>query len=353
MNHDGPIDGHVSKDKFHNEIQHDRVQREEARNDPRLDWFRAARFGAFIHWGLYALPNRWTDRKQHRQNWAEEWKMYAHRVPVKEYEQYAKDFNPVEFDADAWAKLFHDAGQKYVVITAKHHDGFCLFDSKHTDYTSVKATPFGRDIIKELVEACAKYDLKFGLYYSQAQDWYHPDGDGNIWDFNPEEKDFGGYLKNYVHPQLTELLTNYGDIAVLWFDTPGPVTLEQSKAMLEHVHSIQPNCLINGRVGNGLGDYASAGDNGYMNQWVDMDWECCATMNNTWGYRASDTNFRPVETLIANLERCVKANGNYLLNVGPDDLGNIPQPSVDRLLAIGEHLKSNPISEMNKEALAK
>lgn len=333
----------MAEQRVTDQIEPKRAQRPDARSHPRLNWFRQARFGAFIHWGLYALPDRWEDRPSHKPWWTKEWFQQARRIPASEYEQLANDFNPTEFDADAWAELFQSAGQKYVVITAKHHDGFCLFDSKLTDYNVVKATPFGRDIIAELAEACAKRSLRFGVYYSQTQDWHHPDAAGNDWDFTFDADRFDRYIHEYVAGQLEELLSNYGPICLVWFDTPMVITPEQSRFLLDHVHSLQDDCLVSGRIGNQTGDYATSGDNEYLTADLEVDWECPATMNDTWGYRACDHNWRSVDQLMENLRRVVAKKGNYLLNVGPDPLGRIPQPSVEALREMGQRLREQPL----------
>ncbi|MEA3408285.1 MAG: alpha-L-fucosidase, partial [Chloroflexota bacterium] len=320
-------------------IRKERGQREEARQDPRLDWWRRAKFGMFIHWGLYAIPaGEW---KGEQIPGIGEWIMYRARIPVEEYEELAEQFDPVKFDAAEWVSLAKNAGQKYIVITSKHHDGFCMFDSDVTDYNIVDATPFGRDPIKELAAECQKQGVKLGFYYSQTQDWHHPGGVGNDWDYDEEEKDFADYLENYVKPQVRELLTNYGPIAIIWFDTPREITEEQSRSLLNLVHELQPDCLVSGRVGNTLGDYASTGDNAIPDEAVDMDWETPATINDTWGYKTYDDNWKSAETLIQKLVDIVSKGGNYLLNVGPTAEGVIPQPSVDRLLSMGNWLKEN------------
>ncbi len=311
-------------------------QREGARDDPRLDWWREARFGMFIHWGLYALPaGRWAGR---RVPGIGEWIMKHALIGAGEYERLAATFNPEGFDADAWVRLAAEAGQKYLVITAKHHDGFCMFATEQTDYNIVDATPFGRDPMADLAEACRKYGLKFGFYYSQTQDWHHPNGDGNYWDFNEDAKDFERYIQGYVKPQVRELLTQYGDIALIWFDTPRRMTEAQSRDLLQYVHEIQPACLVSGRVGNTLGDYASTGDNAIPDVAIDIDWETPATINDTWGFKIDDHNWKTSQELIGKLVDIVSKGGNYLLNVGPTAEGLIPEPSAERLRAVGDWL---------------
>jgi alpha-L-fucosidase len=314
-------------------------QRADAYQDPRLNWWREARFGMFIHWGLYAIPaGEW---KGEPVQGIGEWIMLRARIPVSEYEQFAKQFNPVKFDAAEWVALAKAAGQKYMVITSKHHDGFCLFKSALTDYNMIDATPFGRDVIKELADECQKQGMRLGFYYSQTQDWHHPDGDGNDWDFDESKKDFAGYIDNYVKSQVRELLTNYGPVALIWFDTPKRITVEQSKELLDLVHELQPDCLVSGRLGNGLGDYASAGDNVIPGKTLTADWETPATINDTWGFKTNDHNWKSTDDLIHKLVDIVSKGGNYLLNVGPTAEGEIPPPSVERLRAMGAWLATN------------
>jgi alpha-L-fucosidase len=320
-------------------IRKERGQREGAHQDPRLNWWRDAKFGLFIHWGLYSIPaGEWQGQKIPGIG---EWIMYRAQIPVAEYEPLAKRFNPVKFDAAEWVALAKRAGQKYIVITSKHHDGFCMYKSELTTYNIAGATPFGRDPLKELAIECQKQGLKLGFYYSQTQDWHHPDGDGNTWDFDESKKDFADYIDNYVKPQVRELLTNYGPIAIIWFDTPKGISVEQSQALLDLCREIQPECLVCGRLGNSLGDYASAGDNAIPQQLVELDWETPATINDTWGYKADDHNWKSPQDLIHKLVDIISKGGNYLLNVGPTAEGVIPEPSVERLLAMGDWLQVN------------
>ncbi|HZO31785.1 MAG TPA: alpha-L-fucosidase [Chloroflexota bacterium] len=315
------------------------AQRPGASSDPRLDWFREARFGMFIHWGLYAIPaGRW---KGQAIPGIGEWIQLRARIPNAEYEQLAKQFNPTQFDAEAWVSLAKRAGQKYLTITAKHHDGFCMYDSKVTEYDVVDATPFGRDPMKELAEACGRHGIKLCFYYSQTQDWHHPDGHANDWDFDPAKKDFEGYVREYVKPQVRELLTQYGPIGLIWFDTPLIISRELSQELVDLVHEIQPACLVNGRIGNDIGDYAETRDNVVPEDLIEADWENPATINDTWGFKSDDHNWKSTETLIQKLVDIVSKNGNYLLNVGPTADGVIPQPSVERLEAIGRWLETH------------
>ncbi len=314
-----------------------------AQQDParekRIEWWRQARFGMFIHWGLYAVPaGEWKGKPVPGIG---EWIMNRARIPVKEYEQLAGQFNPVKFDADAWVRLASRAGQRYIVITSKHHDGFAMFHSRVSPYNIVDATPFKRDVMKELAEACRKYGVKLCFYYSQSQDWHHPDGLGNTWDYDEGKKDFARYLNELVKPHVREILTNYGPIGLIWFDTPMRITREQSRELAGLVHSIQPDCLVSGRIGNDVGDYRSMGDNQIPAKVMDYDWETPVTLNDTWGFKKDDQNWKSPQTLIRQLVDVVSKNGNYLLNVGPTAEGIIPQPSVDRLLAVGKWLEVN------------
>jgi alpha-L-fucosidase len=320
-------------------IRYGMAQRPGATSDPRLNWFREARFGMFIHWGLYAIPaGRW---KGQAIPGIGEWIQLRARIPNAEYEQLAKQFNPTRFDAEAWVSLAKRAGQRYLTITAKHHDGFCMYDSKVTEYDIVDATPFGRDPMKELAAACQRHGIMLCFYYSQTQDWHHPDGHANDWDFDPAKKDFEGYVREYVKPQVRELLTQYGPIGLIWFDTPLIISRELSQELVDLVHEIQPACLVNGRIGNDIGDYAETRDNIVPEDLVQADWENPATINDTWGFKSDDHNWKSTETLIQKLVDIVSKNGNYLLNVGPTADGVIPQPSVERLEAMGRWLEVN------------
>lgn len=213
-----------------------------------MKWFRDARYGMFIHWGLYAIPaGRW---KQESIPQVGEWIMKYARIPVNEYEKLASEFIPDQFDAREWVNIAKNAGMKYITITAKHHDGFAMYDSKCSTYDIVDATPFKRDPMKELAEACTREGIVFCFYYSQLQDWHHPDGEGNDWDFpDGGTKNFARYMEEKVKPQIREILTEYGPVGLIWFDTPYEMPKEFCEELVEFVHGIQPNCIINGRVG--------------------------------------------------------------------------------------------------------
>lgn len=323
-------------------IRYGHEQRPEARRDPRLNWWRHVRFGMFIHWGLYSiLAGVW---KGQAVPGIGEWIQHRARIPVREYEALAGHFNPTQLDADAWVSLAKRAGQKYLVITAKHHDGFCMYDSKLTDYDIVDATPFGRDPIKELAEACRRHDIRLCFYYSQSQDWHHPDGYGNDWDFDPSGQNFAAYLEDYVKPQVRELLTRYGPVGLIWFDTPMIISREQSQSLVNLVHELQPQCLVNGRIGNDCGDYAESRDNAIPRERLEADWETPATINDTWGYKEDDQNWKSPTELVHQLVDTVSKGGNYLLNIGPTADGTIPPPSVERLEAMGHWLAVNGAS---------
>jgi len=318
---------------------------ENERYDERMAWWREAKFGMFIHWGLYAVPaGAW---KGVCVAGIGEWIQYRARIPIKEYEQLAKRFNPVKFDAKEWVRIAKEAGMKYIVITAKHHDGFCMFDTKLTDYNIVKATPFKRDPLKELAEACREEGIKLGFYYSQTLDWHHPDGMGNDWDYDPTKQNFTKYLREYVKPQLRELLTNYGPVAVIWFDIGTP-TPELAQELKKFVRELQPDTIISGRIGmrggrwaHGLGDYREMGDNEIPDGRVEGDWETPATINDTWGYKSYDHNWKSAGNIIQKLVDIVSKGGNYLLNVGPTAEGVIPEPCVRILKEVGAWLKVN------------
>jgi alpha-L-fucosidase len=307
--------------------------------EARLAWFREAKYGLFIHWGLYAIPaGEW---KGQAIPGIGEWIMYRARIPVREYETLARQWNPVRFDADAWVRLARDAGMRYIVITSKHHDGFALFGSKASPYDVVDATPSRRDVLKELAAACARAGMPLGFYYSQAQDWHDPNGAGNDWDFGPDDrKDFDRYLREKALPQVRELLTGYGKVALVWFDTPRMMTPERAQRFTDLVRSLQPDCLIDGRLG-AAGDYVSTGDNVIPSKVGAEAWETPATINHTWGYKKDDHDWKSPGEVTFKLVDIVSKGGNYLLNVGPMADGTIPQPSQDTLRTVGRWLKAN------------
>jgi len=308
--------------------------------DERMAWWREARFGMFIHWGVYSVPAGVYQGKP--VDGIGEWIMNRGKIPVAEYRQFAKQFNPVKYNPDEWVRLAKGAGMKYIVITSKHHDGFALFDSKASNWNVVKATPYGKDLLKPLAEACKKYGLKLGFYYSEAQDWNNPGGaaNGGHWD-KAQDGNMDDYIRNVAVPQVKEILTNYGPIAVIWWDTPTNMTKARADALLPLL-DLQPGIIQNNRLGGGY-----AGDTETPEQFVPAtgfpgrDWETCMTMNDTWGYKSTDNNWKSVETLIRNLIDIASKGGNYLLNVGPTSEGLIPEPSVERLKAIGQWMSVN------------
>ncbi len=326
--------------------------------DERMEWWRDARFGMFIHWGLYAVPaGEWNGKQIPGIG---EWIMERADIPVSEYEQLAKQFNPVKFDADQWVRIAKNAGMKYIVITSKHHDGFCLWDSKVTNYDIVDATPFKRDVLRELSQACKKQGIRLCFYHS-IMDWHNPDAQApfypNYNDSKQSNPNFARYVENYMKPQLKELITNYGPLGVLWFDGEwiGDWTEPQGKDLYNYVRGLQPNIIINNRIGKGRkgmeglskGDQEYAGDFGTPEQQIPakglpgVDWESCMTMNDTWGYKSYDHHWKSSEDLLRKLADIASKGGNFLLNVGPTSEGLIPGASVERLAAMGDWMKVN------------
>lgn len=315
-------------------------------NEARMKWWREARFGMFIHWGVYSVPAGTYQGKKVRHHNGE-WIMLQAEIPITEYKKFAKQFNPVKYDPDAWVRMAKGAGMKYIVITAKHHDGFALFDSKATDWDVVDATPYGKDLLKPLAEACRRHGMKLGFYYSQAQDWTHPGGAtmrGKEWDA-AHQGDMSEYINKIAAPQVKEILTNYGDIAVLWWDSPRKMNKKRSDQLLQLV-SLQPKILTNNRLSNEKLGRNYKGDFTTPEQRIPAtglpyDWETCMTMNRTWGFKSYDQNWKPTKVLLRNLIDIVSKGGNYLLNVGPTPEGEFPEPSIERLREIGDWMKTN------------
>ena len=316
-------------------------------NDDRMAWWQDAKFGMFIHWGVYSKAGgEWKGETDHG-----EWLQFTAQIPLAEYKAFAKTFNPVKFDADEWVAIAKDAGMKYIVITAKHHDGFAMFDSPSSPYDIVDATAYGRDPLKALSEACAKQGIKFCVYYSLGRDWEDPDvptgtGDkagfrSNLVDYPDEgKKDFSKYFERKVKPQVRELLTQYGPIGVMWFDTYGLITKRQSEELRDMIRTLQPECIINNRIGHNLGDYGTPEQKIPSGKEV-KPWETCMTISERfWGYNKT-VGYRDSEELIRNLVDIASKGGNYLLNVGPTGEGIIPEPCVERLEAMGKWLKVN------------
>jgi len=311
-----------------------------AQRDARMKWWREAKFGLFIHWGVYAVPAGTYKDKQI--GGIGEWIMNRGKIPVAEYQQFAKQFNPVKYDPDAWVRLAKEAGMKYLVITSKHHDGFALFDSKATDWDVVDATPYGKDLLKPLAEACRKHGIVLGFYYSQAQDWNHPGGAaaGGHWD-PAQDGDMDEYIRTIAVPQVREILSNYGKLGVLWWDTPTNMNKERADLLLPLL-ALQPDIITNNRLGGGYGGDLTTPEQHIPATGIPgRDWETCMTMNGTWGFKSYDHNWKSTETLLRNLVDIVSKGGNYLLNVGPTAEGEIPQPSIDRLQEVGAWMKVN------------
>jgi alpha-L-fucosidase len=317
------------------------------------EWFSDGKFGMFIHWGPYSvLGGEWNGRRI-RQGDIAEWIMQQFQIPVLEYRKVAAAFNPVQFNAKEWVALAKKAGMKYIIITAKHHDGFAMYDSKVSDYNIVDYAKFGRDPLRELSDACAEAGLKFCVYYSHREDWENPYAYGNFWDYDSSQTSldtldhpelFRKYLDTKAIPQLKELLTNYGPLGIVWFDR-GMYTQEQGKEFADLVHTMQPGCLVNGRVGHYnqelLGDYQSLTDNGMPVGGIEEAWETPQTLNDTWGFSKSDQNWKPARDIIRRLVTIVSKGGNYLLNVGPTGDGVIPAPSVAILDRVGDWMNRN------------
>ena len=334
-----------------------RTEKKPLTDDERMEWWRDARFGLFVHWGLYAVPA--GTYKGKRIDGIGEWIMHRAQIPVSEYEKFAAAFNPVGFDADEWVRLVKQAGMKYIVITSKHHDGFCLWDSAVTDYDIMDATPFKRDILAELAQACKKHKIKLCFYHS-IMDWHHPDAQApfypNYNDTKRSNPDFDRYVETYMKPQLAELIAKYGPLGVLWFDGEWikDWTEPQGKALYAWLRELQPDLIINNRVGKGRKGMEGlskgeeyAGDFGTPEQQIPatglpgVDWETCMTMNDTWGYKAYDDNWKSSEDLIRKLIDIASKGGNFLLNVGPTPEGLIPQPSIHRLKVMGKWMTVN------------
>ncbi|MEE4213462.1 MAG: alpha-L-fucosidase [Bacteroidales bacterium] len=319
--------------------------------EDRMDWWRDARFGMFIHWGLYAVPaGEWEGTTNHA-----EWIRTTAQIPLETYDGFVEQFNPVDFDADEWVQIAKDAGMKYIVITSKHHDGFCLFDSEYTDF-DIMSTPFKRDILGELADACAREDIVICWYHS-IMDWHHPDYlPRRNWETDrpTEGADFDSYVEDYLKKQLAELTGNYGRIGVLWFDGEWEDTWthERGVDLYNYVRGLQEDIIINNRVDKGRQGMAGMtagdefkGDFGTPEQEIPatglpgVDWETCMTMNDHWGYNKYDDNWKSSEELIRKLVDIASKGGNFLLNVGPKADGTFPAESIERLKAIGDWME--------------
>ncbi|MFT3827173.1 MAG: alpha-L-fucosidase [Chitinophagaceae bacterium] len=334
--------------------------------DKRMEWWREARLGMFIHWGVYAVPAGYYNGRPI--NRIGEWIMNRGKIPVAEYQQFAKQFNPVKYNAEEWVKMAKDAGMKYIVITAKHHDGFALFKSDASKWNMVDATPYGKDLLKPLAEACRKYGIKLGFYYSHAQDWTNPGGaaarkvasegwanpdsatidaytaaHSGHWDPAQTTASMAQYIDKVAVPQVRELLSNYGDVAVLWWDTPTDMT-DEFATKLQKELARQPNIITNDRLKrpNFPGDFKTPEQKiPKLSELDGKDWETCMTMNGTWGFKKDDHNWKSTTTLVRNLLDIASKGGNYLINVGPKADGTFPEESVKLLKEMGVWMKTN------------
>ena len=329
-----------------------------AQHASRMAWWREARFGMFIHWGAYAVPAGTYHGE--RVPGIGEWIMSHAHIPIPEYEGFVHRFNPTRFDADEWARIAKDAGMKYIIITSKHHDGFAIFDSKVSSYDIVDATPYHRDAIKALAQAAHRAGLRFGVYYS-IMDWHHPDAQGpNFPEYNSTKysnPNFGRYVETYMKPELKELLTQYPEIDVLWFDGEWIADWndERGRDLYDYVRAIRPSLIVNNRVGHtrqglsglnkqggiGLGDFGTPEQQVPPEGLPGVDWETCMTMNDTWGYKSYDDDWKDTRTLLRTLIDVASKGGNLLLNVGPTAEGVIPSPIQSRLHEMGDWMRVN------------
>lgn len=337
-------------------------------NEKAIEWYRNAKYGMMLHWGLYSLLG--GEYKGRRVRDYAEWAQSYFQIPNAEYARLAEAFNPIGFNAEDYARLAEECGMKYIVLTTKHHDGFAMFRSAVDKFNVVDATPFGRDVLGEFAEACQRHNLKMGIYYSQDLDWHHPHGGGylsnqygnsgttwdNSWDFTGE-KNFDICFEEKIVPQVKELMTNYGDICLAWFDVPMTISPAQSELIYRTVRELQPDCLINSRLGNGQYDYVSLGDNEIPEKRIDNAevtdyndiggfkpspydlYETAATLNDTWGFSYYDKHWKSPEALARNKQHLNNLGINYLLNIGPDPLGRIPTEAKDLLQKAAELCK--------------
>ena len=319
----------------------------------KADWFREAKFGMFVHFGLYSmLEGSYNGHTlpdttfTHGRSWYAEWIQMRLEVPGKEYKKLAGSFNPAAFDADAWIREAKNAGMRYFVITSKHHDGFALWDSKVSDFT-IMNSPYGKDLIAELVTACKKYGIKYGFYYSHWQDWEYPGGAMPFWYPKVPDNEFESYWQKKSLPQVKELITLF-DPDLLWFDTwdwETHITDKRRDELIALVRSLSPKCLINGRISyNSPGeniDFLEMHDNQYPDKIMEKPWQTPATMVHSWGWHAKDYHWKPAQQMIGYLAGNTSKGGNYLLNVGPKPDGSFPVPAIRRLREIGAWMLAN------------
>lgn len=313
--------------------------------DTKQQWYKDAKYGLFIHWGLYSiLAGEWKDPKTGEVTKTDriaEWIENNLNIDKEDYRKLKDEFHPDKFDADMFVKRAKEQwGVKYIVLTSKHHEGFAMYDSKVSDFNVVKAA--GRDILRELSDACKKYDMTMGIYYSQAQDW----DDDNAYKKDYEDKnewkpEFRTYFDEKCKPQLKELLENYDNISLIWFDTPMGMTADEAQELRDWVKGIKPDCIISGRIGHQKGDYMTTGDNFIPRLPYDGDWEVPATVNDTWGYNKYDTNWKNPDDILNLLLKIVGRGGNYLLNVGPMADGTVPEACVEVMNEVGKYVTEN------------
>ncbi len=305
-----------------------------------MQWWRDAKFGMFIHWGLYSeYGGTYKDKEVPGLG---EWIQCNGKIPVADYAKAAAKFNPTKFDAREWVAVAKAAGVKYIVITAKHHEGFAMYHTAVDKFNIVDATPFKRDPLAELAAECRKQGIKFGVYYSQAQDWHHKGGATYVrrWDATAQDGSFDGYIRHVAIPQVLELMASYHP-DILWWDTPVKMSIGTTRALLQPVAD-NPGLITNDRLGRWApGDIATAEQRSPKEGFPGKDWESCMTVNDTWGYKKCDTDFKSAKTLIRNLVDIASKGGNYLINVGPDATGTIPAPEVERLVRVGKWLSVN------------
>lgn len=311
--------------------------------------WQQARFGLFLHWGLYTVSEgEWKGQPIK----GAEFFMLNQRIPLKEYATLATNFNPTHYSPDDWVRQAQDAGIKYLVITAKHHEGFAMYDSPSSSYNVVRGTPYGKDVMKALADACHRHGMMFGIYYSLGRDWADPDvptdwptkgGRSNTWDYPDEDaKVFSRYFNRKVKPQIRELLTQYGPVSILWFDTPELIPADESRELRELVRSLQPGCIVDDRIGNHMGDFLTA-EQKLVAPSTTMPWEACMTMGRHWGYftKLDQSNFKSPVVLVRDLVTTVSLGGNLLLDIGPTAQGEFPAESQPRLRAIGDWMRVN------------
>lgn len=352
---------HLSSSHYYDEWlkMHESPQKSAA-----MEWYKQARFGMFIHWGVYSeAAGSWKGVPIEKGDGPKvaEWIQFAFKISRAEYREYAKNFNPDKSFAANIAKLAKDTGMNYVVITSKHHDGFALFDSKHSDFDIADASPYDGDLIKELYDACRAEGLDFGVYYSHGNDWGEG-GDGNyanakavndqygvptrpngknLWD--PSPNTHAAYLEQKAYPQIAELIKNLPDLRLIWFDGEGLITEKQAFDFYKLVYDLNPSIVVNRRVGFDFGDYVDAGDNKTpaKNELAAKHFETCGTANHSWGFKAQDSHWKSGNQLLRNFVDIVSKGGNYLLNIGPTGKGEVPEPCVASFLEMGEWVQTN------------